>query len=87
VPLLIQEQAASQYSKVEDAIVEALASIPETIEGARRYVSFYSQSREHRLEEKTFDLYLAILKALSHIMRFFADSSIRELTELPCSVV
>jgi hypothetical protein len=48
------------------------------MDSARKYISIYRDHRDQLLERKTFDLYLAILKALTHIMQFFADSSIRE---------
>jgi hypothetical protein len=46
------------------------------MENARRYVLIYKDVRDHFLERKTFDLYLSVLKALNHIMQFFADPSI-----------
>jgi hypothetical protein len=70
--------AASQYHKVEDCIFDALVEIPEAMENARRYVSIYRDHPDQYLERKTFDLYLAVLKALNHIMQFFADDSIRK---------
>lgn len=72
-------KAASHYTKVEHAILEALAEIPEVIDGARRYIQIYSQVRDQLLERRTFDLYRSILRALTHIMQFFADSSFRKL--------
>jgi hypothetical protein len=48
------------------------------MDSARKYISIYRDHPDQLLERKTFDLYLAILKALTHIMQFFADSSIRE---------
>lgn len=48
------------------------------MESARKYISIYKDHPDQLLERKTFDLYLAILKALNHVMQFFADSSIRE---------
>lgn len=48
------------------------------MDSARKYISIYKDHPDQLLERKTFDLYLAILKALTHIMQFFADSSIRE---------
>ncbi|CAM1506332.1 Fc.00g059730.m01.CDS01 [Cosmosporella sp. VM-42] len=71
--------AVGHYSKVEDAVLETLAQIPEIIDNARRYIDLYSKSRDQRLESRTFDLYLSILKALTHVMRFFADSSLRKI--------
>lgn len=48
------------------------------MDSARKYIYIYRDHPDQLLERKTFDLYLAILKALTHIMQFFADSSIRE---------
>ncbi|KAH8885481.1 hypothetical protein GQ53DRAFT_728957 [Thozetella sp. PMI_491] len=70
--------AVGQYAKVEEAIFDALAGIPEIIDGARRYIEIYQRLRDHLLERKTFDLYLSILKALTHVMRFLADSTFRK---------
>lgn len=71
-------KAANQYHKVEDCIFDALADIPEAMENARRYVSIYRDYPTPFLERKTFDLYLAVLKALNHIMQFFADDRARK---------
>uniref|UniRef100_A0A0B7KQ66 Fungal STAND N-terminal Goodbye domain-containing protein n=1 Tax=Bionectria ochroleuca TaxID=29856 RepID=A0A0B7KQ66_BIOOC len=70
--------AAGQYVKVEDAIIDALAQIPEAVSDTRRYIKLYAETKGHRLEERTFDLYLSILKALNHIMRFFAERSVNK---------
>ncbi|CAH0042431.1 unnamed protein product [Clonostachys rhizophaga] len=70
--------AAGQYVKVEDAIIDALAQIPEAVSDTRRYIKLYAETKDHRLEERTFDLYLSILKALNHIMRFFAERSVNK---------
>ena len=64
--------------EVEDSIFETLSELPEIMEGARKYVQIYRDHPEHLLERKTFDLYLSILKCLTHIMQFFADSSTSE---------
>ncbi|KAI1858928.1 uncharacterized protein JN550_012286 [Neoarthrinium moseri] len=73
--------AAGQYVKVEEAIFGALAEIPEIIQGAQTYVKVYSDRRPQALEKKTFDLFLAILRSLTHIMQFFAEGSIRKSFE------
>ncbi|KAK6062704.1 hypothetical protein SCUP515_13109 [Seiridium cupressi] len=77
----ISLQAAGQYVKVEKLIFEALAEIPDIIKGARSYVEVYAKRRDQTLERTTFDLFLAIMKALCHIMQFFADGSIRKTFE------
>lgn len=71
-------QAAGRYVTVEDSIFDALSDLPEMMDGARKYISIYRDHPDQSLERKTFDLYVAILKSLTHIMQFFADSSIRE---------
>lgn len=45
------------------------------MDDAKRYIEIYGRYREQRLEKKTFELYLSILKALKQIMQFFVDSS------------
>ncbi|KAK6064552.1 hypothetical protein SCUP234_12958 [Seiridium cupressi] len=77
----ISLQAAGQYVKVEKLIFEALAEIPDITKGARSYVEVYAKRRDQTLERTTFDLFLAIMKALCHIMQFFADGSIRKTFE------
>ena len=64
--------------KVEDSIYTALSEIPEMIQNARTYIDIYRDHPDALLTRKTFDLYLAILQALIHIMQFFVDSSFRE---------
>lgn len=71
--------AVGNYAKVEESILDSLAQIPEIIENTRRYIEIYSELRDQHLEARTFDLYLSILKALTHIMQFFADSSFRKV--------
>lgn len=68
-------QALGAFSKVEGVILETLAEIPEMMDDAKRYIEIYGRYREQRLEKKTFELYLSILKALNQIMQFFVDSS------------
>ncbi|KAK8112588.1 hypothetical protein PG984_013114 [Apiospora sp. TS-2023a] len=71
--------AAGQYKNVEETIFKALSDIPEIMGSARRYLQTYYQNRDHSLERKTFDLFRAILRALLHIMKFFADSKFRKI--------
>ncbi|KAK6836819.1 hypothetical protein PG987_007314 [Apiospora arundinis] len=71
--------AAGRYNKVEEAIFESLSEIPEIMESARRYVQIYYENRDQRLEQKTFELFRAILRALIQIMEFFADSRKRKV--------
>ncbi|KAI0874100.1 hypothetical protein GGS24DRAFT_460595 [Hypoxylon argillaceum] len=73
--------AASRYTKVEDEIFQALAEIPEILERSRRYIMIYADLRDSFLEKRTFDLFRSILRTLSHIMRFFKDSTLRKFSE------
>ncbi|KAI1130702.1 hypothetical protein F5Y10DRAFT_262851 [Nemania abortiva] len=73
--------AASRYTKVEDDIFQALAEIPEILEHSRRYVMIYADVRDSFLEKRTFDLFRSVLRTLSHIMRFFKDSTFRKFSE------
>lgn len=66
------------FAKVETAILETLAEIPEVMDDARRYIEIYGKCRDQLLETKTFELYQSILQTLTHVMQFFADSSFRE---------
>lgn len=59
---------------MEEATLSALAEIPDIIRGAQSYVKVYTDRRDQSLERKTFDLFLSILKALTHMMQFLADS-------------
>ncbi|KAH7312721.1 hypothetical protein B0I35DRAFT_437582 [Stachybotrys elegans] len=65
--------AASHYGKAEETVIQALSDIPCIMEGARRYVERYRQMRGQFLEQRTFELFRAILKLLCHIMQFFID--------------
>jgi len=56
-----------------DCVFEALGDIPEAMESAQKYVLIYRDTQDHFLERKTFDLYLAVLRALIQILQFFAD--------------
>ncbi|KAK8030107.1 hypothetical protein PG993_011398 [Apiospora rasikravindrae] len=71
--------AAGRYTKIEETVFEALSEIPEIMEDARRYVQIYYENRYASLERKTFGLFRAILRALLHIMKFFADSKVRKI--------
>ncbi|KAK7993368.1 hypothetical protein PG989_006749 [Apiospora arundinis] len=71
--------AAGRYNKVEEAIFESLSEIPETMESARRYVQIYYENQDQRLQQKTFELFRAILRALIQTMEFFADNRKRKV--------
>lgn len=76
-------QAVGAFSKVESVILETLADIPEVLHDAKRYIDIYGKYRDHLLEKRTFELYLSILTALTHVMQFFADSSFRKSSRPP----
>ncbi|PMD57094.1 uncharacterized protein K444DRAFT_615552 [Hyaloscypha bicolor E] len=73
--------AAGRYVEVEESIFDALAELPEIMEDARNYILIYQDYPNQSLERKTFDLYLAILKSLNHIVQFFADSAAKKFFE------
>jgi hypothetical protein len=75
-------QAAGRYTKVEDAIFQALSDIPEILERSRRYVTIYANLREHALEKRTYELFRSILRTLCHIMRFFKEGTLRKRTSV-----
>ncbi|KAM0227395.1 hypothetical protein ACHAPO_011581 [Fusarium lateritium] len=65
--------AAGQYTKVEESIFEALSEIPRIMESAKRYVDMYRQIRDQFLEQRTIELFRAILTFLRQVMQFFLD--------------
>ncbi|KIL88242.1 hypothetical protein FAVG1_08321 [Fusarium avenaceum] len=70
--------AAGQYGKVEESIFEALSEIPIIMESAGRYVDMYWKMRDQYLEQRTFELFRAILQLLRYVMQFFADGKVFE---------
>lgn len=58
--------------------LDTLAEIPEIMDDARRYIEIYGRCRDELLERRTFELYLSILKTLTQVMQFFADSTFRK---------
>ncbi|KAH7198881.1 uncharacterized protein B0J16DRAFT_392692 [Fusarium flagelliforme] len=64
--------AADQYTKVEEEVYEALSEIQRIMESAR-YVDLYRQRREQALQQRTIELFRAILAFLRQIMQFFLD--------------
>ncbi|KAG5661788.1 hypothetical protein KAF25_004027 [Fusarium avenaceum] len=73
--------AAGQYGKVEETIFEALSEIPIIMESAGRYVDMYWKMRDQYLEQRTFELFRAILQLLRYVMQFFADGKTRKVFE------
>jgi lipid-A-disaccharide synthase-like uncharacterized protein len=43
------------------------------MESAGRYVDMYWKMRDQYLEQRTFELFRAILQMLRYVMQFFAD--------------
>ncbi|KAH7233070.1 hypothetical protein BKA59DRAFT_446565 [Fusarium tricinctum] len=73
--------AAGQYGKVEETIFEALSEIPIIMESAGRYVDMYWKMRDQYLEQRTFELFRAILQMLRYVMQFFAEGKTRKVFE------
>lgn len=48
--------------------------------GAQKYIQIYRDFPSQSLERKTFDLYLAMLRTLNHVVQFFAESTASEST-------
>ncbi|KAG5763463.1 hypothetical protein H9Q72_008453 [Fusarium xylarioides] len=65
--------AAGRYIKVEESVYEAISEIPIIMEHAKRYVDMYRQMRDQFLEQRTIELFRAILTLLHQIMQFFLD--------------
>ena len=74
--MLICIQAAGQSAKVEQTVFEALSEIPYAMGSARKYLDFYRDGGKEALEKMIFDLFRAVIGALTHIMQFFQDSTI-----------
>jgi len=43
---------------------------------ARKYLDIYRDVGREALEKMTFDLFRAVIRALTHIMQFFGDSTL-----------
>ncbi|KAJ4003192.1 hypothetical protein NW752_011633 [Fusarium irregulare] len=65
--------AAGQYTKVEEGVYEALSEIPRIMDSAKRYVGLYRQMREQSVEQRTIELFRAILTFLRRVMQYFLD--------------
>ncbi|PNP81402.1 hypothetical protein FNYG_05208 [Fusarium nygamai] len=65
--------AAGRYTKVEEGVYEAISEIPIIMERAKRYVDMYRQMRDQFLEQRTVELFRAILTLLHQVMQFFLD--------------
>ncbi|KAF5572063.1 hypothetical protein FPANT_13377 [Fusarium pseudoanthophilum] len=65
--------AAGRYTKVEEGVYEAISEVPMIMEHAKRYVDMYRQMRDQFLEQRTIELFRAILTLLHQVMQFFLD--------------
>ncbi|KAF5720097.1 hypothetical protein FMUND_4381 [Fusarium mundagurra] len=71
--------AAGRYTKVEEGVYEAISEIPIIMERAKRYVDMYRQMRDQFLEQRTIELFRAILTLLQQVMQFFLDGKPKKL--------
>ncbi|RBR13213.1 hypothetical protein FVER53590_09900 [Fusarium verticillioides] len=71
--------AAGRYTKVEESVYEAISEIPMIMEHAKRYVDMYRQLRDQFLEQRTIELFRAILTLLHQVMQFFLDGKPKKL--------
>ncbi|TQN67962.1 hypothetical protein CSHISOI_07486 [Colletotrichum shisoi] len=74
--------AATQYSSTGETIFQFLADIPDIMENAKQTVALYREMGGHSLDRKSFELFRAVLKALNHIMQFFADSKLEKFLQV-----
>ncbi|KAJ0165468.1 hypothetical protein CTA2_11161 [Colletotrichum tanaceti] len=74
--------AATQYGSTGETIFQFLADIPDIMESARQTVALYREMGGHSLDRKSFELFRAVLKALNHIMQFFADSKLEKFFQV-----
>ncbi|KAK1727020.1 uncharacterized protein BDZ83DRAFT_226336 [Colletotrichum acutatum] len=72
--------AASTYSNTPEIIFEFLAQIPDMMESSRQYMAMYRNMGGHRLDKRSFELFRAVLEALTHVMQFFLNSRLKNLT-------
>lgn len=55
------------------------------MESAGRYVDMYWKMRDQYLEQRTFELFRAILQLLRYVMQFFADGK-TSMSTLPLTL-
>lgn len=75
----MRDQAASTYSNTPEIIFEFLAQIPDMMESSRQYMALYRNMGGHRLDKRSFELFRAVLEALTHVMQFFLNSRLSRL--------
>ncbi|KAK1990113.1 hypothetical protein LX36DRAFT_740652 [Colletotrichum falcatum] len=74
--------AATQYSSTGEAIFQFLADIPDIMDKARQTFALYREMRGHSLDRRSFELFKAVLAALSQIMQFFAESKMEKFLQV-----
>ncbi|KAK2028609.1 hypothetical protein LX32DRAFT_663747 [Colletotrichum zoysiae] len=74
--------AATQYSSTGEAIFQFLADIPDIMENARQTFALYREMGGHSLDRRSFELFKAVLAALSHVMQFFAESKMDKFLQV-----
>ncbi|WDK23004.1 hypothetical protein CGRA01v4_14295 [Colletotrichum graminicola] len=77
----LADGAAAQHSSTGEAIFQFLSDIPDIMENARQTFALYKEMGGHSLDRRSFELFRAVLTALSHIMQFFADSKLKCKTD------
>ncbi|KAH6677900.1 hypothetical protein F5X68DRAFT_278047 [Plectosphaerella plurivora] len=71
--------AASQYDKIQTTVLETLSEIPGIMDTATRYVQIYYKMTNQILEQRTYELFRAILKTLRLVMQFFLDGKRKKI--------
>ncbi|KAK1987588.1 hypothetical protein LZ30DRAFT_579789 [Colletotrichum cereale] len=74
--------AVTQYSSTGEAIFQFLSDIPDIMENARQTFALYREMGGHSLDRRSFELFRAVLSALTHIMQFFADSKMDKFLQV-----
>ncbi|KAF5584016.1 uncharacterized protein FSUBG_12930 [Fusarium subglutinans] len=71
--------AAGRYTKVEESVYEAMSEIPIIMERTKRYVDMYRQMRDQFLEQRTIELFRAILTCFTRSCRKFIGSLMQQV--------
>ncbi|KAL0777377.1 hypothetical protein CaCOL14_006895 [Colletotrichum acutatum] len=50
------------------------------MESSRQYMAMYRNMGGHRLDKRSFELFRAVLEALTHVMQFFLNSRLKNVT-------
>ena len=75
---LLKIQAAARSSEVREKVLDALDSIPETLEQADIFIEIYRSRSDKRLAQKAVALYVAILAALEHMIEWLDENVFSE---------